>query len=69
MDSAPLSFFGHLNHHDASCVCIPHSFISFDSCILFLLLCFYFAVAYVALALVFMPAGLFSTAYRAPSLA
>ena len=63
MGSAPLSFLG--THRDASCVCIPDSFISFDSCFLFSV-CFFMSlcVASVALALVFMP-GLYSTAYRA----
>ena len=47
------------------CLCIPHSFISFDCCLLLstcvsISLC----VASVAIALVFMP-GLYPTAYRA----
>ena len=33
-----------LTHRDASCVCIPNSFDSFDCCPIFLLLCFPFAL-------------------------
>ena len=46
-------------------MCIPHSFISFDCCLL-LSICVFISlcVASVALALVFMP-GLYPTAYRA----
>ena len=61
--------FGQLTHRDTSCVCIPHSLISFAWCLLFLLLCVSsLCVASVVLALVFMP-GLYSAAYRAASLA
>ena len=54
-----------VTHRDASCVCIPHSFISFDCCLL-LSICVFISlcVASVALALVFMP-ELYPTAYRA----
>ena len=47
-------------------VYIPHYFILFGCCILFLHICVFISlcVASVALALVFMP-GLYSTAYRA----
>ena len=56
---------GSLTHRDASCVCIPHSFISGDCCLLFSICVFIsLCVASVALAVVFMP-GLHSTAYRA----
>ena len=40
-----LFHFWVVNHCDASCVCITHSFISFDCCLLIsIYLCFYFAV-------------------------
>ena len=57
--------FGYLTHRDDSCVCIPHSFISFDCCLL-LSICVFISlcVASVALALVFMP-RLYPTAHRA----
>ena len=42
--SAPLFISGQLTHRDASCVCIPNSFILFDCCPTFLLVCFSFAV-------------------------
>ena len=66
MDGFCSSFiFGLLTHCDASCVCIPPSFISFDCCLFFSICVFIsLCVASVALALVFMP-GLYSTAYRA----
>ena len=64
MVSAPLSFLG-CSYRDASCVCIPHYFISFDCCLLFSICVFIsLCVASVALAIVFMP-GLYSTVCRA----
>ena len=58
-------FFFIIFHRDGFCVCTPHSFISFDCCLLFSICVFIsLCVASVALALVFMP-GLYSTAYSA----
>ena len=60
-----LFHFWVVNPSHASCACIPHSFISFDCCLL-LSICVSISLcaASVALALVFMP-GLYPTAYRA----
>ena len=59
----PLFHFGQLTHRDASCVCIPHSFICFDCCLLFSI-CVFILLCVASVALVFMP-GLCSTACRA----
>ena len=52
-----------LTHRDASCVCIPPSFISFGCCLL-LSICVFISLCVASVALVFMP-GLYPTAHRA----